>query len=344
MNNPSKPSCCVLFTTDPTYLFPTLVSALQARRHTSQHKADVTIFCLELDQQTAAVFAPLCASVNIGLVAVDAGVVEGQSAMLARLFLDRFVPKHYTDYLYLDGDVHILDSLDPLIDIKLPRGSFLAANDPLTFLIGDRSRLSRQLRMHLSSLGLGEEESLQYFNSGVLRICASGWKQIGQEAWGHYKRIGGPSRFPDQDALNLAGRGHRLPLSLVWNYPVFLRNSRLKTDIQPRVKHFMSSPKPWHGPFPPWTKSDCEPYLDALRTYPQLASFQPIALSSRDRVLYRLQQNGKRLVESVTWGLSKRRDRILDYQATCLSLSRTFEPDLAHQRAHSPSPLTTFVA
>ena len=310
-------TCCILYTTDPTYLFPTLVSAMQARRHSSRHTADVLIFCLDLDEVTSAAFAPVCAAEGVRLVPLSRELIEGQSAMLARLFLTRFVPSHYKDYLYLDGDIHILGSLDPLLQMPVPDGHFLAVNDPMTFQLADNTALSNDLRMHLKTLGLSMADSLNYFNSGVLRICAAGWQDIGSEAWGHYQRLGTGSRFPDQDALNLAGRERKLPLSLTWNYPAFLRHSRVEPEIRPRIKHFMSSPKPWNGPFPPWSKADCEPYHKAIRRYPTLSPFRPNPLSYRDRLGYHLQQNGKRLVESVSWGLSKRRDRILNYQASC---------------------------
>ncbi len=316
-----RPTCCVLYTTDPAYLFPTLVSALQARQHTSPTKADVIIYCLNLDPATREVFAPVCASANIQLVALDPSCIMGQTAMLARLFLNNFVPAHYTDYLYLDGDIHIHGSLDPLIDTEVPEGHFLAANDPMTFLLADKSPLSHDLRTHLNTLGFSRSESLQYFNSGVLRIRAAGWQQIGLDAWHWFERLGRGSRFPDQDALNLAGRGCRLPLSLAWNYPVFLRNSRVEGDIQPRIRHFMSSPKPWDGPFPPWTRVECRPYLQAIADYPELAPFRPGRLSLRKAAGYHLQQNGKRVLESITWGLSKRRDRILGYQVACPALA-----------------------
>jgi lipopolysaccharide biosynthesis glycosyltransferase len=322
-------TCCILYTTDPTYLFPTFVSALQARRHASPQKADVIIFCLDLDPETLAIFGPICTIEGIGLIALDGALIEGQSAMLARLFLNRFVPPRYSDYIYLDGDVHILNSLDPLISVEVPPGSFLAANDPMTFLLDDNTPLSKDMRAHLHSIGLTPAEALQYFNSGVLRIRADSWAEIGRNAWQYFEQLGHGSRFPDQDALNLAGRGHRLPLSLAWNYPVFLRHSRVEVDIRPHIKHFMSSPKPWNGSFPPWTQKECKPYDHAVKSYPGLGPFRPRSLSSSDHVYHRLHQNGKRLIETVTWGLSKRRQRILRYEDACVSVSQTYVPEPA---------------
>ena len=312
----TAPPCCIAYTTDAKYLFPTLVSAMQARVHSSPEKADVIIFCFGLDAATERVFAPICTREHVGLVSLDSSLIEGQTAMLARLFLDRFVPEQYTQYLYLDGDVHILDSIDPLIDAVVPEGCFLAANDPMTFLLADSGPQSRDLVEHLRSLGLSDEQALKYFNSGVLRINRKGWKEIGAKAWTHYSSANKNNRFPDQDALNVVGAKHRLPLSLAWNYPVFMRNSRVECNIRPRIKHFMSSPKPWHGAFPPWTQTACLPYRNALNVYPALRPFN-LQMSLRSRAAYHLQQQGKKVLERVTWGFSPRRDRILHYEDNC---------------------------
>jgi lipopolysaccharide biosynthesis glycosyltransferase len=311
---------CIVYTTDASYMFPTLVSAMQARQYTSVAKADVIIFCVDLDGQTEDAFAEVCAQEGILLRPVKRNVIEGQTAMLARLFLDRFVPDEYQQCLYLDSDVHIRRSLDPLIDMRVPAGQFLAANDPMTFLLADTGWQSRKLGLHLQSIGLSREQSLQYFNSGVLRICRDGWGKIGSDAWEHYQKNDRPSRFPDQDALNLAGADVRLPMSLAWNFPVFMRYSRVEAAINPCIEHFMSSPKPWHGAFPPWTNEAHRPYGSALKLYPSLARYAH-GMSLKTRAVYHVQQRGKKLTEMVTWGFSERRSRILAYEAECLRLA-----------------------
>lgn len=315
----SNPACCIVFTTDRDYLFPTLVSAAQARRHASPDTADVLIFCVGLDARTQAVFAPICKREGVALHPLPSHVIEGQTAMLARLFLNRFVPPQYTDYLYLDGDVQIAGSLDPLLKAPVPPGHFMAANDPITFLLADRGRFSRELARHLRSLHLSESQARNYFNSGVLRIAREGWDDTGSRAWQFFQNSGSSRRFPDQDALNAAGAGRRLPLPLAWNYPVFLSNARVADQIQPRITHFMSSPKPWHGAFAPWTRAACQPYLDALATYPALRPFHR-PMPPRKRWTYTLQQQVKRCQETVTWGFSRRRQRILHYESSCTSV------------------------
>jgi len=310
------PASCVVYTTDDRYLFPTLVSAIQARYHTSPHVADVIIYCVDLSSRAERVFDPICAKERIGLISVGSEVIERQNAMLARFFLSRFVSSHYDQYLYLDGDVHIHDTLDPLLEADVPKGKFLAANDPMTFLIPDSGAQSRDLSNHLDGLGLSRQQALCYFNSGVLRIHSEGWERIGHDAWEHCRRIGKPSRFPDQDALNVVAADKRLPMSLAWNFPIFMRNSRVESTIKPKITHFMSNPKPWYGSFPPWTVVSHEPYSETLKKYPALGPFNTV-MPLRRRAVYHLQQRGKKVFETLTWGFSAKRARILSYEASC---------------------------
>jgi lipopolysaccharide biosynthesis glycosyltransferase len=308
--------CCIAYTSDPAYLFPSLASACQARAHASSDLADVIIFGFGLDASTLDLFSPRCASEHITLLPIAWEAIEGAPSMHARLFLNRFVPPQYTRYLYMDGDVQITGSLDPLIQIHVPPCRFLAANDPLTFQIDDVSAQSRSLARHLQSLGFAESQAHLYFNSGVLRICRSGWQDIGEGAWEQLRKMKDPARFPDQDALNLVAGERRLPMSLIWNFPIFLRNSRLASAIQPRVQHFMSNPKPWQGCFAPWTSAECEPYRRLLHKYPSLLPIGP-RMSAARKAAYHLHQQRKRVIETLSWGFSTRRTRILRYESTC---------------------------
>jgi lipopolysaccharide biosynthesis glycosyltransferase len=313
IGEPSLPHCCIAYTSDPAYLFPALVSAAQARRHASPEKADVVIFCFGLDRSTELVFSSICKSEGILLYSVGLDVIHGATAMMSRLFLGDFAPAMYTQYLYLDADVQIVGSLDPLIDAEVPPGRFMAANDPLTFQVEDNSPQSRGLMSHLSRVGFTRQQARDYFNSGVLRINRAGWDKIGARAWELFSTSKGSEKFPDQDVLNLVGGGHRIPMSLGWNFPIFMRNSRVEAEIQPRILHFMSNPKPWQGDFPPWTREHCIPYLEMIRRYPVLARFNT-TMPFNKKAYYHLQQRRKRVSETVTWGFSKRRGRILDYE------------------------------
>ena len=312
----TAPSCCICFTTDAAYFVPALLSAKQARRFASPEKAEVIIFGFSMEPSLRPLFAEACAAEGVGLAFVEDDVVEGRSILVSRLLLHRFVPSRHTQFLFMDSDLQVTHSLDPLIDIDISGRRFLAAADPFTFVANDDSTLGRDFQQHLATLGLGPERAGGYFNSGVLRMDRDGWEQIGSEAWELHKKAAG-SRFLDQDLLNLVGWQKRLPLSLAWNFPIFLRNCGVEEEIRPNVYHFMSNPKPWHGSFPPWNAAFSRPYVELLERHPRLAPFCP-RLQPVKHFLYHLKQRRKRITEGRDWSDGKRRERMRRYQASCI--------------------------
>jgi lipopolysaccharide biosynthesis glycosyltransferase len=316
------PSCCIILTTDAKYMFPTLVSAISARQHVSHSRADVLICGFDTEGATDDSFRPACERENVLLKRFDPRIIDHAPAMMSRLLMDRFVPPEYPKLIYMDSDVLVTGPLDPLVDVELPSGTFLAANDPMSFLANDDSHQGRCFSLHLKQIGISKEDASSYFNSGVLRMDRIGWEQIGRTAWRYYSSHKVPTRYPDQDALNVAAREHRLALSLRWNYPVFMQNARVQYAIDPRIHHFMSLPKPWHGRFAPWKGDPMQPYLEVLRRYPALAFYSKSMPLGRT-IKYKLQQRFKQACETVEWGFSERRNRILAYETNCVPVPET---------------------
>jgi lipopolysaccharide biosynthesis glycosyltransferase len=308
------PPCCICYTSDPSYLLPTFVSAVQARAAASVEKADVAIISFDADAATERVFKNACDAEGILFVPAASAMIDGANAMLARLFLTRLVPKDYQQLLYIDGDTQIRGSLDALIDAPVPAGHFMAATDPMTFEVAKTGRQNRRVANYFRNIGLPLGQTYSYFNSGVLRISRDGWDEIGQAAWAMFRQKKLSSRFPDQDVLNIVGATRQIPMSLAWNFPIFLRNSRVENTICPIIYHFMGNPKPWQGVFLPWNNEIYKPYVDIVRKYPELASYLR-AISGRKRLKYFLQQHYKKQWETFTWGFSARRLRILSYES-----------------------------
>jgi lipopolysaccharide biosynthesis glycosyltransferase len=313
------PDCCICYTVDPGYLLPTLVSAQQARRHADPAKADIAIFSLGCDGEMAKSFGRICAAENIQFIPFEQADVDGAGAMLARLFLDRLAPEQYGQLLYIDGDTQITGALDPLLAIDVPQGSFYAATDPMSFSLAGNNRHDRDLVEYFNGIGIPAERQKSYFNSGVLRINRDGWDRIGARSFQLYKSLQNRTRFPDQDALNIVGSDHRLKLSLAWNFPIFLQNARVEHLIRPRIIHYMGSPKPWHGSFPPWGFAQFKPYIDIVTKYPELSPHLSRMRASR-KFKYALQQRYKRGLENLTWGQGRRRMTILNYEKSLPSI------------------------
>jgi lipopolysaccharide biosynthesis glycosyltransferase len=304
---------CICYTTDPSYLFPTFVSAMQARALTPADIADVAIFSIGGTTQQEAAFAHASAAEGIRFLPVPSTSLDGANAMLARLFLDRFVPPEYDQLLYIDGDTQITDALTPLLQTHVPAGHFCAARDPMTFSLLASGQNDRKLTSYFASLGLEPTKASNYFNSGVLRINRTGWGEIGCDSWALFQKLRGRTRYPDQDALNLVAMDRCIPISLIWNFPIFLRNAGLEDAISPRIIHYMGSPKPWHGQFLPWGPTEYAIYLAAAQRYPALSPYL-LRMAWPRRLKYLLQQKFKQKQETATWGLGRRHREILRYE------------------------------
>jgi len=309
--------CCVCFTTNKAYLFPTVVSAVQARAHSSQNLTDVAVYCVGAESQETEDFAEVCATEKIQFTCINPRVTDHSHIAYSRLFLDSFVPERYTQFLYIDGDTQVNGPLDPLITADVPAGSFLAATDPIAFKYNQVADAPKELQGYFKRLGISSIK--QYFNSGVLRINRKGWAQVGSRAYDFCRATNkNVLHFWDQDGLNAvaADSGVRLPMSIKYNFPIFLRNCRIEGPVQPAIYHFMSAPKPWNGNFPPWNRAATLPYSHISRKYPKLSRYQ-LPFSNWQKARYILQQRAKQLDEAVNWGLSWRRKEVLLYEHQC---------------------------
>jgi lipopolysaccharide biosynthesis glycosyltransferase len=307
-------SRCVCFTTDIGYLFPTLLSAIQAKRFLRSEVADVVVILFGAKEDASA-YDDICRSENINLILADNAVLQGNSAMYARLFLDRLLPQHYTRLLYIDGDVQITQPLNELIQADLGSSAFSAVADPMAVFSHRRDTAkSAEIDAYFAGLGVNSTLELPYFNSGILLIDREAWREVSVDALMFIQKSPELCRFQDQSALNFAGHRKFTPMSFKWNFPIFFMNCGVEGQIQPGIYHFMSKPKPWNGNFAPWNAKFVTPYVELQSKYPALRSLvRP--MPARVRGKYLLQQNFKRIQETFSWRYSNLRSGILEFDS-----------------------------
>lgn len=307
-------SRCVCFTTDIGYLFPTLLSAIQAKRFLRSEVADVVVILFGAKEDASA-YDDICRSENINLILADNAVLQGNSAMYARLFLDRLLPQHYTRLLYIDGDVQITQPLNELIQADLRSSAFSAVADPMAVFSHRRDTAkSAEIDAYFAGLGVNSTLELPYFNSGILLIDREAWREVSVDALMFIQKSPELCRFQDQSALNFAGHRKFTPMSFKWNFPIFFMNCGVEGQIQPGIYHFMSKPKPWNGNFAPWNAKFVTPYVELQSKYPALRSLvRP--MPARVRGKYLLQQNFKRIQETFSWRYSNLRSGILEFDS-----------------------------
>jgi len=304
-------SRCACFTSDLGYMFPTLLSAIQARQHLDQ-SSDVVILLFHGGDPVDDVFAAVCARYGIKLLTASLDVLQGHTTMYARLFLDGLLPPEYSRILYIDGDVQIVGPLDGLIESDLPAESVGAIADPMAILLKAGAPESPRFAAYFDGIGVNSVPNAPYFNSGVLLINRASWVGISRTALKLLSEQPELCLFQDQSALNFAAHKVMVPMSFKWNFPIFLRNGGLERAIRPTIYHFMSKPKPWDGNFPPWNKGFSEPYLRLKRQFPGLDKYvrrMPLKVQAK----YAIQQRLKMVEETLAWRFSKRRDILLAF-------------------------------
>ncbi len=282
---------CVCYVSDVEYLFPTLLSALQARKFAT----DATDICVLLSEGVGdfeALRALLSASGVLLIDATDAlrGSLERldsshfqariSESTMAKLVLPQILPIHYEQIIYLDGDTQIVGSLEGLEKAYAKPGKFFAARD------------------YTAIVDMMEKgKTTSYFNAGVLKFHREGW--IGAEAFDLF--VNDPDACDgrhDQGALNAVCGSALTLISNRWNFPKHFLHWVDMSSLS--VVHYMAHPKPWHGTFFPWGPAESRVYSEMRKSSPLYdALYRGISLdrmlvykyrSARDRLRYKLEK------------------------------------------------------
>ena len=171
--------------------------------------------------------------------------IEGthiSEATYYRLFVDKYVPKDVTEYVYLDADIICLS--DPYDYLKSNIDSLLNSSfsfSARTELIRDNNK-DKFLELALS----GDK----YFNAGVLIVNHTDWltKNVYSELIKHIDIIKNNIEFWDQDVLNSYFDGEYLEMDNKLNYGLDLFNNELDNYLIKKNSiflHYQGSNKPW---------------------------------------------------------------------------------------------------
>ena len=173
------------------------------------------------------------------------------ASALSRLLLPDLLTDQHSRLLYLDCDLMVQSTLQPLLELEIGQHALAAAPDAL---IGP----------HLNHQSLRFPAEHHYFNSGVLLIERSAWKQRGMSEQLQLltadQRFRGRWLYPDQDLLNLLSltTGGHHQLSSRWNHQVIIgREASFHSIPEPGVEdgdiavvHCAGEVKPWKNWYP----------------------------------------------------------------------------------------------
>lgn len=308
------PCACCCYTVDEAYLLPTLLSASQLRRSLPRSAADVVVVCFGDPTDVTRAAAAFGAREGIRFLLVPTAVLDGAPMICARFHLCDLLEPHYRDVVYLDGDTQVAGSLEPLLAHAIAPGEILAAPDPMAVMIHSAEAPWPARRDYFERLGVPLHRHGAYFNSGVMRFRRDDWQELSRECLKLCAERGASFEFRDQDALNIVVGDRHRPLSFRWNFPPFFMNFGAEAAIAPRVYHFMSNPRPWHGAFAPWGRAWHEPYVAFLADNPALARSLK-RIGPLHALKYAAQQRFKRHLEARQWGVPAVRQRIAAMEA-----------------------------
>lgn len=154
--------------------------------------------------------------------------------------------------LWLDSDILVVDSLEPLLAWDLGNCYLAAVRE-----VDATGQLALGQRLNLP-------EPANYFNSGVLLLNLEAMRRDGI----HRRALqllrspdaGKRLRFPDQDALNLVAHGRVQFLPLRWN--LMANTLQDNSSTVPALIHFAGGKKPWDMLIASGKRRDlCQRYL-----------------------------------------------------------------------------------
>jgi hypothetical protein len=269
-----SPFGCVCYVVDEGYLLPTLVSARQARAHLTAGLGDVVIVCVGTPTPRIEAAARAAAQSGVLFLQVSKGDIGHLHVIFGRFFLSELLPARYRRIVYIDGDTQVRRTLDPLLQVDIPPGGFLACRDPGVLFARRDPALRRRMLAHRARIGLAVPPE-DYCNSGLLVFEREDWRDLARACVAIYRDRGAAFVHPDQDALNLAAAPRCSLISNRWNFPGFLIGSSAETETRPHIYHFMSDPRPWTIAAQPWGEAWRAPYREFLEEFPELDFLRP---------------------------------------------------------------------
>ncbi len=217
-----------------------------------------------------------------------------------RLFVADILPSEIDKVLYLDCDLIVRGDLKTLFDTPLDGNAIGAVEDMWS---GKDDNYKR----------LGYSREYGYFNSGVMMISLSYWREHSlSDRFVDFHKSHPDLLFVDQDILNgvLHDKWLHLPLACNVQDGFLRRKCRVRQEMMPEVMKACENPLIIHftGSRKPWNHNCLSPFRDEYFTYVDMTAFRgtrpttPLRWSCKlaiDRLLFALHLKRKRYRESL---------------------------------------------
>lgn len=176
------------------------------------------------------------------------------------------IPEHYESLIYLDGDIQIVGDISPLLKWEVRPGHILAGLDQ--GLLEDGELGSTTSKWYASyTRGLGLQQSVEYFNAGVIALRRSTLLDMGPAALRYFREYSRRCIQHDQSALNAVFVGRREYLSPRYNFMPKFQAIGGADILKPIIIHFADKNKPWHEPVKPWMAAYAPVYQKTVQEH-----------------------------------------------------------------------------
>lgn len=158
----------------------------------------------------------------------------------ARLLLPRFLPQTCKKALYLDADILVLATLEPLWDLDLEGAIIAAVPDYCLDSVAAKNRPAPKTSLPVE----------RYFNAGMIFLDLEKWRseRISERALNYLGQFP-TTEYADQDALNVVCDGRWKELQPTWNFQFDPSQAIARTVREKNLKivHFVTNVKPWRS-------------------------------------------------------------------------------------------------
>lgn len=272
----------LVYVTDAGFLYPTMVSAIQASGQVVDSGVNILIYLVNVDDITLETLKEATKNLPIfysklpnSAFDLPLGTSFAESHVpkvsLARLNLHDCIPENYKNLIYVDGDTQVVGSLSDLFRVRVRHGWIAAGRGSLWMWGSGKSRGGKADIAYLSRIGVSSPAN--YFNAGVLLLSRDTLGIDGPKAFEYFVSNSKICRQHDQSALNHVFNNKLIELHPKYNFHSFYSEMGADSVCQPAIVHFTGPFKPWQFTAG-WLSRYSKAYDEFDAKYPELAGLR----------------------------------------------------------------------
>lgn len=225
------------------WLGVTIISILEGNRQSTFRFFVLSSDITEASKNKLLALGTIYKNFQITYIALDDTVFEDFPLRIKHISKEAYfryvLPDVLPDYdkiLYLDSDVLVLGTIEPLWNTSLENYLIAGSHKPY---------IAVQFPGYRESLGLSRDDL--YINSGVMLMNLAEIRKSHKvaELFENTIRLKGIIKIQDQDVINITFKKKIKPVSNIYNYTTKDRTEKTQKNEAVVIVHFNTANKPW---------------------------------------------------------------------------------------------------